>query len=162
MAPDEGRGDWGTGHLSWSSSKSVLAQDIWKSLTNGHGANAGVLQHVTTAFGMHKTGTANLENPCRNEQGPGFVNCFIKAQTVASNQQRNLTHGVVESDTRKQPEMEMRKVKHNFHANISTEPATCRLNALHTSVPIHLVYICCTFNLQIYSKLDTSKRQWIF
>lgn len=66
ISPDEGRGDWRTGHLSQSSSKSVLAQDIWKSLTNGHGADAGVLlQDITNAFGMHRTGTASMENTCR-------------------------------------------------------------------------------------------------
>lgn len=108
------RRDWRTGHLSWSSSKSLLVQDIWKSLTNGYGVDAGVLQHVTNAFGMHRTGTASLENTCRNEQGPGFFNSFIKAQTVASNRQKNLTHSVVESDTWKQPEMEMRKVSITF------------------------------------------------
>lgn len=63
---------------------------------------------------MHRTGTASLENTCRNEKGPDFVNCFIKAQTVASHKQNNLTHGVVESDTRKQPKMEMRKVSITF------------------------------------------------
>ena len=47
ISPDEGGADWRTGHLSWSSSKSVLAQDIWKSLTNGHGADAGVLQDMS-------------------------------------------------------------------------------------------------------------------
>jgi len=114
---------------------------------------------VTSAFGMHRTGTASPENTCRNEQGPTFVICFIKAQTVASNNPRNLTHGVVKNDSWKQPKTEMRKVSWTFMLILATGPATCRLNALHTSV-LDLTYICCKFNLQIYSKLDTSKRQW--
>lgn len=71
--------------MSWSSSKSVLAQDIWKSDKWSWCRCRCAASHVTDAFGMHRIGTASLENTCRNEQGPGFVTCFIEAQTVASN-----------------------------------------------------------------------------
>lgn len=58
--------------------------------------------------------TASLENARRNEQGPVSLNCFMTAQTAASNKQRNLTNSVVESDTQRQPEMAVRKVSLTF------------------------------------------------
>lgn len=114
ISPDEGRGDRRTGHLSLNSIKSLLAQDTWKSLTNGHGADAGKFQHNTNASGIYRTGTASLENTCRNIR-PKFCQLYCtKAQTVGESKQRNLTCGVVESDTQKQPNMEMRKVSITF------------------------------------------------
>lgn len=99
--------------MSWSSeSLSWLSRQV--SLTSGRGADTAVLQHVTNALGRHGTCTASLENARRNEQGPVSVNCFMTAQTVASNKQRNLTSAVVGSDTQKQPETAMRKVSVTF------------------------------------------------
>lgn len=83
ISPDQGRGDSTTGHLSLNSMKSFLAQDTWKSLANGHGADAGEFQHITNASGIYRIDTERLKNTYRNTRLRFCQLYFTKAQTVA-------------------------------------------------------------------------------
>lgn len=109
ISPDEGRGDRRTGQLSLNSIKSVLAPRHLEVSDKWSWCRCKVPAHHKCIWDIQDRYSKPREY--MQEHSPRFSQLyFTKAQTVANSKQRNLTRGVVESDTRKQPKMEMRKV----------------------------------------------------